>query len=353
MGKLISLLLVCIISVPAIGQFEKGDWTLSGEARVGFSRFDLGEEMIRTEINPKIGYFLSDRFEIGSGLFIDVNDSDAIDGIPPIHFSSIGMNLFSRYYPLSMGEEFFFFVQLDGSVFYNSSEANSQGDWTSYRATISMGPLVFFNPEVALEGRLGYHFVEHETSLSDLDVRSGFPTYSFGLRFFLDTNGKHERIKKLKRGYFSFGVKEISSFSNATLGFSSEIDLWFGLFLKDNLMIGSGLGLELETPNVVHEIIVAPFVQRYIPWTDAFNWYVKAQLSFDYFHFSPTSSNSDYVLIGARMGGGLNYFINNSLALEGGIHFNQNFNPDSDRLPFSPIPNFGLGIDLGLTFFLP
>ena len=353
-----SLLLFSFLLFAYFGnaQLRQGVWSFSGEWLVGGSLFESNLWHIRSAFNPKLGYFFSDKLEAGAGLFFEYAYSDPALLGRSSSFHTMGLNPYLRFFPGKNTKQLLFFTELDAAVFHNYRDQVVVNEWWSYRASAGIGLHLFLSSQVALEGKLAYHFVQQGEVLSSLDIPNKLPSFDLSMRFYLNTLQEETPApyyERLRKGRWSVGLKGITPLANSSLGFNRTYNLWFGLFVRDNLFIGTGLGMDLEIPQVWQLTTLAPFLQEYFAITDNLQWFAVGQLGLDFYSFSPVSPLDNFVLVSGRLGFGLNYFLNNSVSLEASLNYNQNFNGTDKDLSSVLFARNGVGLDVGVRFFLP
>lgn len=158
---------------------NKGSWIIGGTS----SSLTFGPSATQLNINPNIGYFLSDRWVIGGLAGVDwtgINDYSL--QITRVHIQS-----FTRYYfsPSTartigfieggLGLAHQRFTAADQSIFFNNDGLNSYNTTTAiYFGAVGMD--VFLSPTVALELKGQYQKLEQNTRNINL---------IFGFQFFL------------------------------------------------------------------------------------------------------------------------------------------------------------------------
>lgn len=152
-----------------------------------------GQSVINLLIAPRRGYFLSDRFVLGTGLQIGLS---LISSQPSFSNTSLsyGVSPFARYY--FNDAAFAWFGELearyDGSSLFNSFNADMNFTQHTGSLTLWGGANYFLSSNVALEGRLGYSRATTTTNLNDDFIPLSNLAVSVGLQFFLRESSEEE-----------------------------------------------------------------------------------------------------------------------------------------------------------------
>ena len=146
-----------IYTLTANAQITKGNWLLggSGEYTNQTYKYDNGTEskLEYISLTPNFGYFLKDKFVLGSNLTFRNQDI----------FYTYGIGLFSRYYFLKPKKSFNLFAQIN----YNYVYAVSDGKRSSRFYGVKFGQEVFFNSSVGLEFAIEYERGNLPSGISD------------------------------------------------------------------------------------------------------------------------------------------------------------------------------------------
>ena len=151
MKKIILLVLIAFaFYYKASCQINKGNWLVGGNAN--FSTQD--QKVINSDytswyfnINPDIGYFISDKFATGiRGKLSYSYTKDPVKNQSTI----LGFGPFLRYYFLPTDNDINFLADA-GYEYSTDFTKKNQNDFI-----FSTGPVIFFNPSVALELTLNY-----------------------------------------------------------------------------------------------------------------------------------------------------------------------------------------------------
>lgn len=143
-------------------QITKGNWLVggSGDYTSQNYKYDNGEsaKINRITIKPNAGYFLEDKFAIGSNLRFEYQDI----------FYTYGVGLFSRYYFLETQKTFNLFAQLHGDYVYTVSDIERQSrSASSFFYGLSVGQVIFLNSVVGLEFAIEYERGKLPSAVSD------------------------------------------------------------------------------------------------------------------------------------------------------------------------------------------
>ena len=151
MKNLLTILTIILTSIPCFSQITKSVWLIGGSA--SFSSFKYPVQGSPTQINigisPNIGYFLIDKLAVGASASFT---SDYFSDYPgKTNFFTVGP--FARYYFLDTESVFNLFAQTG----YEIQFQNKGNDPVSIYS-ISAGPNIFLNQNVALEFGFGYTY---------------------------------------------------------------------------------------------------------------------------------------------------------------------------------------------------
>jgi hypothetical protein len=159
-----------ILSFSVSAQLKQGDWNINTSTNApmnlklrsngpGYRTYDFG-------VNPNIGYFIKDRWEIGGGPSLTFSGSKYKSGGPAAYSfknnnSEIGLNLYTRYYFKSKGK---LVPYLTANISYargNGSSIDITGvkskySYNAWQAGGGVGVSWFIAPKVALFSELTY-----------------------------------------------------------------------------------------------------------------------------------------------------------------------------------------------------
>ncbi|MCB9267241.1 MAG: hypothetical protein H6558_19625 [Lewinellaceae bacterium] len=166
--KNLLLLFVFMAYLPNLSaQIQKGSVLLGGV--VGINDFnEYGSNTIVFNLNPKLGFFLSDRFALGGGLDFALTASDVSDSQ-----GSLGLNIFTRPYFNKSGMSRFF-AQLD--VGAQAPYLDDAQPDIYVAGGLHLGADFFLNEYVAIEGLLGYrrlHNFEFDAGINLIGLSFG------------------------------------------------------------------------------------------------------------------------------------------------------------------------------------
>lgn len=122
-------------------------------------------------VNPKLGFFITDRWALGSGLLLGFADENAIVEPQP----------FARYYfgKSTLALQPFATAQLHTRLQF--ADQWKDASFFNLDALVGLGLDYFLTPDVALEGLLGLNSSE----LEDQSNRQTYLNFQIGLQFFL------------------------------------------------------------------------------------------------------------------------------------------------------------------------
>jgi hypothetical protein len=156
----------------ANAQITKGNWMVGGTGDYSSTKttytFDgVQKDFNRTifNITPNIGYFIVDKFAVGTYAKFGYDDFGDLDS------TSFGFGPFARYYFLEPEKIVNIFAQ--ASVGYNEGKSNNGGEYHINDYGIKAGTVVFFNSSVALELSLGYNSSSFNSTSIDKGLKIG------------------------------------------------------------------------------------------------------------------------------------------------------------------------------------
>jgi hypothetical protein len=141
----------------ANSQITKRNWMIggSGEFISDKTIFPSGDATKSTQINinPKIGYFVADRFALGAFFTLGVVANTSIGG--RTRYTNTGIGPFIRYYFLSPEKNTNIVIEGNGAYTQQSNNLISdKSPFISY--ALLTGPIIYFNSSVGIEFLLGY-----------------------------------------------------------------------------------------------------------------------------------------------------------------------------------------------------
>jgi len=155
-------LLTLFLSAYSNAQIEKGYWIEGGNIALVFENTRTSSNISESEsqthyllINPNVGYFIKDRFAIGSDFNFQINFPNKEIG--STYGYSIDIGPFLRYYYLNHSKPYNFFSQ----VGYNYGVGLDENfkKWVDVnKITIKNGFAYFLNESVALETSFNYSY---------------------------------------------------------------------------------------------------------------------------------------------------------------------------------------------------
>ncbi|HEY6506051.1 MAG TPA: outer membrane beta-barrel protein [Chitinophagaceae bacterium] len=153
----LAILLSCIITT-LNAQTEKGDWLIGGRIDI-----NTGENSTHIGFSPNAGYFVTKNVAVGGNLTIDYSETGSIK------YTDFGIGPFARFYFTNAMVRPLIQVSVD----YISSKAKGTGfssTNTGSKIFLGGGAAVFINPNVSIEGIMGYS----HTKYTDFDGNGGF-----------------------------------------------------------------------------------------------------------------------------------------------------------------------------------
>ncbi len=124
------------------------------------------------EFNPTIGYFLTDRWVLGTGVLLGFAKQNSIIDITP----------FVRYYFGTQGARFQPFATFSTSTRFQFADKSSEPSFFNLDANGGIGADFFLTRNVALEGLLQFNGNQVEDKTSNRNFLNG----AFGFQFFLN-----------------------------------------------------------------------------------------------------------------------------------------------------------------------
>lgn len=193
MKKYFFFLVFVLFSLPTFAQLEKGTWMLGGTASLrAFEEtytsndFKAVENKLNFKIAPNIGYFITNKFNIGLRTAYESSQTYFVVNTPT-RLHNIAIGPFARYYLLNIEKPFNILIDagyqlgyswwvppVDNTGYYNNSKSNN--------FEISIGPVVFLTENVALELSLGYIYQNSTRKDYSTTINKGFNT-GVGIQF--------------------------------------------------------------------------------------------------------------------------------------------------------------------------
>lgn len=158
---------------------KAGNWIVGGS--LGSTGFNFSTETYQLTLEPKAGYFLSDRVAIGAQVIMGLN---AYDGATNFNY---GLAPFVRYYfPEGASATGRWFGEGRIGFAGSSYEGNIEDEPVSVLLGIRGGYAHFIAKNVAFEASLGYTYtkadIDASSSTSGLGLTLGFQIYLEGRR---------------------------------------------------------------------------------------------------------------------------------------------------------------------------
>lgn len=208
MKKVQLLLLSFVVATMAFAQQTKGDIYLGGSVNFGAgssstkvgSTKNEGPKTFDFGIQPKVGYFISDKFSVGIDLGFSSENTKIDNSGTTTKYSNTayGGGVFARYYVMP-AEKFGFFFEANAGVMAGSSNTKvgsvkTDGPNTlAINAGITPGIVIYVSNRVALEANYGF-----------LGYSSYTETDKSGTQDVKDTQGNFGL--DINPGTFEFGV---------------------------------------------------------------------------------------------------------------------------------------------------
>lgn len=152
MKNLLLFLLLVAFTANLNAQIQKGSKLLGGTVGINNISED-GSSSTVINVSPQVGFFLSNRFVLGTGLDFNFQTGEAVDEV-----ASLALLPFARVYFNDSGMSRFF-AQLDvGAQIEDLGEIEGA---PPLAAGLSLGADFFLNDNVAIEAQLGYRRVQN------------------------------------------------------------------------------------------------------------------------------------------------------------------------------------------------
>lgn len=172
MKKLILVVLLAFIPNLMHSQISKGDYLLGGSIYLGyvdgnyFNGSDNDNRQFSISLNPSAGYFIKDKFAIGTSLSYNFNYN--IKNNSSYHGLAIGPYL--KYYFLEKERNVNVFSRLSYNFEINESFENSRSNFN-----IGAGPVFFINKSIAIETGIYYNYSKFENyNIHNIYMGAGF-----------------------------------------------------------------------------------------------------------------------------------------------------------------------------------
>jgi hypothetical protein len=311
---LMPIVLIALSLNPLAAQIKKGSWMIGGS--MGLNRLTTP---LNGWINPKLGYFITDRVLIGAAANVESYDynPNALYATKQIQTQILP---FARFY-FTPTHRFKFFneIEAEWSSNYNkviNSPFPTVDNWSKYDKfwlRNHFGVNYFLSDNIAVEAYLPYILYYKEDSISFLkpQVEYRFPKFTFSptfrMRLFLNTAKQSSAIlaeKYLKKGNKTYGIQ--GNISLATDAFSTVIPN-IGYFITDKWMIGSKLWIFI--PNKGDgSASIGPEIRFYQPISEKTQWLAQASTQIGLLgSFKPSYT---------QIGTGLNRFVSENISVQ-------------------------------------
>jgi len=155
-------LIVFIISLTVQSQITKGNWMVGGSGSYIHNTTDTEVGNVKRSvltIMPNIGYFVKDKFVIGSTLSynrsknyykdVQLNETNS-------YTKNYGIGLFSRYYFLKSDKIINVFTQVYFEKVFSEHNIGGVAKENGHNYGLKVGQVIFFNNSVGLEFSVDY-----------------------------------------------------------------------------------------------------------------------------------------------------------------------------------------------------
>ena len=182
MKNLFLIITLFFISTFSFSQITKGNWMVGGtgnissfESKYSNNGNEITNKGIGINLSPNIGYFIADKFVIGSNISIGYTkpkDSDNSFGY--------GVGPYARYYFLKEDKLINLFSQIN-YIFGQTKSGNNKSDSNGYG--VKVGSVIFFNSSVGLEISLDYESsrlipnTSESSTYNNLQIGIGFQVH--------------------------------------------------------------------------------------------------------------------------------------------------------------------------------
>jgi len=173
--RLFITIITFIFSYTMQSQITKGNWMVGGSGSYTHMSVDndngTGYKNSRLTIKPNIGYFIKDKFVVGSSLGYYRDKSIDFDS----YNKNYSIGLFTRYYFLKPDKIFNLFTQIHyDRIFFETKSSNLvKGYGNKYG--LKVGQVIFFNSSIGLEFSVGYEKEIYKLNTTDnINVSVGF-----------------------------------------------------------------------------------------------------------------------------------------------------------------------------------
>ena len=160
-------ILICIFSLTTHSQITEGNWMVGGDAIIRGYKFENSEKFnYYAEIFPKVGYFISDKFVVGSEIGVFINEATFYTSFVP----------FTRYYLLDVEKIVNPFIEGGvGIKIIKDRQIESTSNRFIYQ--LKAGISIFFTNSVGLNVTLNYKDNYPFQSTQEISVAFGFQVH--------------------------------------------------------------------------------------------------------------------------------------------------------------------------------
>lgn len=346
-------------------QIEKGVTSLGGNVSFESSKTSssIGSSNFSTLIiSPSYGRFITDKIMVKGRLnsIIQNGTTDNTNSDFDYTYNSKLLNLEAeaRYY-FNPNAKWKLFGGISSGVTFTKSnitylgnsypESNFKNTGPSY--SVFGGVNKFLNNEIALEGTLGYSYLDNGLPIGGLGFRS--KVRNIGLNVSLnnftnfktsekDFEGLIDEGRTIIGGRLSLNAYNYNYTGNTReKGSYAILEAEYGRFVKKGLLIGAKTNITLEKNYQSYGI--TPYVQYFYPVTNRLMLHAKAELG-----FSINQNNSTFITPKGSLG--VTYFLSKNVALSADLlNFSKTFY-SNDALGKSQTKS--VGSNIGLRFFL-
>lgn len=176
---LTTALLVCTIAATA--QTEKGTININGQfgSNSGGQYYTVPNGLVKSfslNLNPNVGYFVKDNWEVGAGVLFQTQKSrykNVIQGsTDKVSSNSLGLQFYSKYY-FGKGSVKPYITAGGGHNWATTKSKNVGGNtqtdhFTNWNAGGGAGVAWFVSPKIGLFSQLTYKRIWHDNSSSDI-----------------------------------------------------------------------------------------------------------------------------------------------------------------------------------------
>ena len=146
MKKIVLIISILFFSISVKSQITKGYWMFGGDAIVRGYKFDNSTKFnYYAEIFPKVGYFISDKFVVGSEIGLFINKDNFHTSLAP----------FARYYFFNNEKILNPFIE-GGFGLKRLSFKSDTKSINEFMSQLKIGTSIFFTNSVALNITLNY-----------------------------------------------------------------------------------------------------------------------------------------------------------------------------------------------------